>query len=238
MSDTTSREPDSYYEVVRSSFRLSAKYNFIIYPLDYSILKKILEKRGFQVVKPPIPGMINVGTLEVEGSVGSKEDVTFDSLPDRQVIAVNSSNLMKSLSEFQELENDISNELSLRLGDNARFYETVSDLAVKTKSNPIRVFSTLRNNYPFIDELSKIFCGEVSPFAYRISPNNIPINSENWFEFTAEPLANRSTTVYHIGLVYRNRDRTNVMDFLERLGSTVTEALKILESESNQISKR
>lgn len=125
----------------------------------------------------------------------------------------------------------MSTELSLDLETNARFYETISDLAVRTKNNPILTFSTLGNKFPFISELSTIFKQEVSPFSYRISPNNVPINSENWFEFTVEPLANRSTTIYHIGIIYRDRNRSNVIDFLENLRSTVMNVLKLLESE-------
>lgn len=60
-------------EFDRSNLHIGVKYNFIIYPIDFSILSKVLASQGYQVVRPTVPqGLVNSGIFEVEGTVAKK----------------------------------------------------------------------------------------------------------------------------------------------------------------------
>lgn len=222
---------DTNLKFSRANLRLSVKYNFIVYPIDFALLQKVLSTLGYQVVKPPsTQDLIMGGVLHADGRVAVKENLVVDSLTDKQVLGINGTESEKLIPAFEEVENGLSVELGQPLDEKARFYELVLHYAVETGSNPIEVFANLGKRYPYSTEMSKILGNDVSPFSYRVSPSNVVIDSENWFDFVIEPLTSRATSSYHIGIIYRNKSRAVVIEFLKNIKFTISEALKLLES--------
>lgn len=216
-------------EVVLSNVRLSARYGFIIYPIDYGILQKVLTLQGYQVAKTPNTPIEGI-SVEPVGLIAKKGNITVDSLSDKQVIGINANNEQAALSSFEELENGLSTELGIDLTTKKQFYEATMYLAVRTGKNPLTTMSQLRERYPYQKEMSKIFGEDIAPLSYRISPTNRPIDSPDWFEFNIEPLTSRATSFYRVALIYRSSTRSSVMEKVTNSRNMITQTLHMLES--------
>jgi hypothetical protein len=219
-------------EFSQARLRLGVRYNFIVYPIDFAILQRVLTPQDYKVVKPPVPQDLisGGGILDVNGTVATKEDLIVDSLVDKQVIGINGSDTTRLLTAFEQLESGISNELGIQLQERARFYETILYFNVRTGNSPVRVFGNLGNRYPYHSDMSSLLGQEVSPISYRVGPANAPVDSENWFDFTIEPLLSRAASTYHVGFIFRNARRDLVIDILRNSKDKITQALRLLES--------
>lgn len=170
------------------------------------------------------------GSIEIDGQVAKKDDLTVDCIPDKQVLGISSNDNEKLLSEFNELEKEISTELGQNVSENAQFYETIIQLAIKTGKNPLETMAKIRNNYPICNDFSEIVGEEVSPFGIRMSPSKKPLQSEDWFDFKIEPLIVRATTTYYGNFVFRSANREKVLDALTKSKDYFHNILTKLES--------
>ena len=222
---------ENNYKFERADLRISSRYNFVISPLDFSILRKVLKELNYNVMKPPIPQQfVPGGIIDIDGQIATRNGVAITSNIDKQVLTISSNEEDELLTSFSELEKSLSIEIGLELKDNVHFYETILHFAIKTGNNPIQTFSNLSNDYPFHKEMSNIFNIPVAPLSYRISTKEIPINSRNWFEYTIQPLSSNATTYYHVSLIFRNIERNIVVDIIKRSKEIITSTLKLLET--------
>lgn len=81
--------------------------------------------------------------------------------------------------------------------------------------------------------MSKILGAEVSSFNFRVSPAHTPVESENWFDFTIEPVMNKATVAYHIALVYRNKEKPKVLTKISSLQTIIEDSLRLLEGDKH-----
>src|SRR5690349_9768843 len=101
-------------EFDRSIAHIGVKYNFIIYPIDFAVLNKVLSSQGYSVVRPTgAQDLVAGGILEVEGTVARKDDLAVESFADKQVLGVNSKDAEKLLFAFGQLEEALSKELGI-----------------------------------------------------------------------------------------------------------------------------
>jgi hypothetical protein len=191
-----------------------------------------LSTQNYNVVKPPVSQDVvsGGGMIDVNGTVAAKEELTVDSLVDKQVLGINGSDTSRLLTAFEQLETSISTELGIQLQTRARFYETIIYFNVRTGNNPVTVFGNLRNRFPYCNEMSVILEEDVSPISYHIAPVNASVDSENWFDFIIEPLLNRAASTYHIGFIFRNSRRDLVINAFRNSKEKITQALRLLES--------
>jgi hypothetical protein len=216
-------------EYSQESSRLAAKYDFIVYPLDYAVLKKTLMAQEYRM--PQARGQAPPDSLiTVDGIIGKKEEFTIDVNSERQVFGVSSTDYNKLESEFNKLESILSNEVGTELRSSARFYEFIYDAAVRTGNSPLRAMAKLGKGVTVYEKMSKILGANVSPLNVRVLPTDVPIESENWFEFTIEPILNKSNVLYHIGFVFRNKDQSIVLEKISNLKRIVDDVLKLVES--------
>ena len=209
--------------------RLAAKYDFIVYPLDYGVLKKVLRTYAYKM--PQVHGEAPPeAILTVDGLVGKKDEFTVDVSTERQIFGVSSTSSHKLEHEFNMLEDSISKEIGIELPSKARFYEFIYDAVVKTGSNPLEVMAKIGREIPIYNEISQLLGGQVSPLNLKVSPTNTSVESENWFDFTIEPVLNKATIAYHIGFVFRNKEKTRVLDKISNVNIVVEDSLKLIES--------
>lgn len=209
--------------------RLAAKYNFIVYPLDFEVLKKVLRANDYKIPQSP-PSPSPDAIMSVDGIIGKKDEFTVDVNTERQIFGLTSGDHHLLESEFNKLENSISKEIGSELQYKARFYEFVYHAVVKTGSNPMEVMTRLGTRIPIYDEISKIVGQQASPLNLRVCPANALVESEDWFDLTIEPVLNKATVAYHIAFIFRNKDKVGVFAKMSNLNNLIEHSLKLIES--------
>jgi hypothetical protein len=212
-------------EYKQENLRLAAKYNFIVNPISYHVLWKVLTAQNYQMAGPGQDSAV----LSFTGIIGRKGIVTADVQTEGQVVGINSINTNSLISAFDELEEDLSEERGERLSTKARFYEAIVQFDVKTSKNPLRVMAHLARKYPYCKEISEIIGEKVVPLGIRYSPAETSIESENWLDFRIEPMLNKAGSSYLVYLVFRRRERLKVIEQIRNSREIAIQCLKLIE---------
>lgn len=210
-------------EFKQENFRLAGKYNFIVYPIDQAVLRKVLSSQNYQLT------IQDTAILSINGIIGKKDGITVDVQTEGQVVGVSTTNPTTVLSTFEELEGALSEEIGERLDSKARFYEAIIQFQVKTSKNPMHVMAQLEKNYPYCEQISKIIGEKVAPLSIRFSPANRSIESEDWFDFRIEPMPNKATSSYLILLIFRSGERQKVIEEIKNSRKIASDSLNLIE---------
>jgi len=219
---------NSNIEFGQQTIKLSGKYNFIIFPLGFPSMQKLLKDVGYKPTKlpegsPPL-------SMVIDGEVATKENLRVDCQIEKQVFGVVSKDIELLISSFNEIEEIMSTELGDAMSNNNQFYEVISQFTIKTDKNPLEIFAQNRERLSLCDKVSEIMDENVSPFGFSFSPTRVPIQSADWFDFKLEPLVSRATTSYYGNLVYRSKDRKKVIEKTKNVKNYFISLLKELES--------
>jgi hypothetical protein len=212
-------------EYKQENFRLAGRYNFIVNPISYPVLLRILSSQNYQV---PEQDEVTRG-WHFTGVIGKKEDITVEVQTEAQVVGISSVNANILLPAFDTLEGALSQEIGEGLPTKARFYEAIVQFEVKTSMSPLRVMAHLARKYPYCEEISEIIGEKVAPLGIRYFPAGKSIESENWFDFRIEPMLTKAGSSYLIFLVFRRQERLKVIEQIKNSRKIADESLKLIE---------
>lgn len=219
---------DSNVEFTQQNIRLVAKYNFIIFPISFATLQKLLTDSGYQPIKlpegsPPL-------SMVVAGEIATKKDLTVDFQTDKQILGVRADSADSSISSFNEIEGIVTAELGEPASNSSQFYEAIAQFSIKTGKNPLDVFAENREKLELCEKVSEIMNENVSPFGFRFSPTRGSLQNTDWFDFRLEPLVSRASTTYYGNLVFRSKKREKVIGMTKNVKNHFITLLKELES--------
>ncbi len=226
MPETARAPASSTLTPIRVS--LSARTDFIFFPIDYGDLINYLTKRGYVAATrtPPARGGVKIG---VAGYIAQKGDnaVVFD--PDKQVIGIEGTSPIDVAQAYEELEEIIVQDLKTELATSTKFYETISDSNVVSDRNPRKVLESLPGVADLSKRMSAAIGVEISPFGFRMGSRGLVPNQEEWMDIRVEPVTVRADSTYYVAIVYRSQSREKVKTFVESSGKIIPQIVRVIE---------
>ena len=219
---------DLSVEFTQQEIKLSAKYNFVIFPIGFANLQKLLTTNNYKATVLP-EGSPPLSTV-IAGEIATKEKLTVDCQTDKQVLGVRANNTELLIPSFNEIEKIMSVELGDAMSNNIQFYEIIAQFVIKTDKNPLEVFANNKKKLELCEKVTEIMGEDVSPFGFRFSPTKRSLQNADWFDFKLEPLVSRANTTYYGNLVFRSKHREKVIEMTKNMKSHFISLLKELES--------
>ena len=216
---------DKKFNIVCDGIRLTSKYNYFIFPFGSSELLSELAKLkvGYTLGAPPRAGKVPIGAkLDWNGPVAKKNNVTieFDSLV--QVIGAEGKIPHDITSVFAEIIEIAKSNLGLNLEENTRFFEVNFNYSVETGKNPLTVLSKIKPEGELFDSLKEILHANVSTYALHFCNKNETVETADWFDIRIQPIAPRSTSLFDVLGIYRNKDLSKIVKFTNDIESSIT----------------
>jgi hypothetical protein len=218
-----SNQPKMMIEEARCGVRLS----YVIFPIDVRELRHILAKNGYELVPvsniPPPPTRIRYS-----GDVARKGEITVSIESDSGEIGVVGRSLQDVRSAFEDLAKIINSELDVDLYENVRFYWYVLHYKINSGKRPFNEISKAENK-DYIQRFGKVLEEELSLSSIRLAPKDASPNQENWFDIAIEPDV-ENETIYHVGVVFRNSDKSKTEKFVRDLESNILKIIRTIEA--------
>ena len=222
---------DTGRELRIERFLFSVRLGGIFFPLGFSEITQLLNKAGFTLSaslreRPSLPAG---GQLIVGGRIAQKEDISFNVDPNRSIITVEGSTIENVLKEFNAIEDLARQEFAVDFKREGRFYEIMADLIIVVHKNPVETVSKVFSDYKVLSDFSTILKEEVGNYGVRLAKKRQVPNEEEWFEYSVEPLVAKPRSAYHSTVIYRSKDKDNVMKAATGLIETVGQIVSTME---------
>jgi len=213
-------------------FLLSVRLGGLFFPLGFSEITQLVDKAGFTLV-PPLrerPLVPPVGAqLVVGGRIAQKGDLSFNVDPNRGVITVEGNIIENVVAEFNGIEDLARQEFAVDFIREARFYEIIADLTIAVHKNPVETVSKVFSDSKVLSDFSTILKEKVGNYGVRLAKKRQVPNEEEWFEYSVEPLVAKPRSAYHSTVIYRSKDKDNVMKAATGLIETVGQIVSTME---------
>ena len=212
------------------AYRMSIRFNYIIFPLDLSRLIGALQGIGFTPLAPipPIPASI-FGRSLGSGLIAGNGNCLVDVNSDRQFIGVQDSDLDKTLERFNEMSSLLASPDLLGNHMKTWFIEFQARLQYWPKANGLGIFKQISSEIPLLEAWSHILPSPPALFHIRVNPIEQPIDSPDYYEIIFEPNLACPQECYEILIVFRNPDRTKVEGFARDIKKTSDKLASALE---------
>ena len=209
-----------------------AKYlvrlKYVLFPIDFRDIRKALTRNAYELVpiRGPIPGRPT--RISWEGSVARKGEtvVSYNTL--LGLIGVTHKTIEEAKKGFEELAGITEKELGINLHSNVWYYEVGTHFNIETETPPVHRMAKITAGNPYFSKFAKVLGRDVSMFSVRLTPSNVIPNQEDYFEITIEQdilLAN----AYHIGVLFRNKKRSEIEKFSTNLEKNIWKLIDIIE---------
>lgn len=212
-------------------FSLNVRLGGLFFPLGFSEITQLIDKAGFTLVpplreRPSVP----VGTqLVVSGRIAQKGELSFAVDHNRSIITVEGNVIGNVLTEFNAIEDLARQEFAVDFIREARFYEIIADLTIVVHKNPVETVSKVFSDSKVLSDFSTILKEEVGNYGVRLAKKRQVPNEEEWFEYSVEPLVAKPRSAYHSTVIYRSKDKDNVMKAATGLIETVGRIVSTME---------
>lgn len=207
--------------------RCGVRLDYVLFPIDFRELLRVLAKNGYELSRvgrvPPAPARISFS-----GDIARKGETQVIVESDSGEIGVVGRSLPEAKASFGELANIIKSELGISLNEKVRFYWCIVHYNIDTGKTPLKQIAKTGNK-DYMSRFNKVLGEDLSLFSVRIAPKDLIPNHENWFDIAIEP-AILNANLYHIGVVFRNRDKEKAETFVRDLENNLLKLLKIIEA--------
>src|SRR6266566_2206391 len=199
MSKTSSR-----VSIDSERIRLSAKYKYLIMPIEPSVFIDSLRQIGFSPLpsapKPPIGSGISFALV---GPVAQKGQNRIDLDLGRGIIAVEGINSSEVLADFQAVDLILKDQFSLDLQTKTWFVEAISEVTLTSNRSAIDSIRALFSDSALYSAIGNVMGDVPTTFGLRLGRHEPNPIDEDWFDFKIEPVVHNPTS-YYISIVYRN----------------------------------
>jgi hypothetical protein len=210
------QKPSSDFKIEGISSRSSARFDYIVFPLDVRGLAKCLVNLGFHLLQPLPPepplGPLSMG-LAASGPVARKDRHLVDVSTERQFIGVSGGD---SLSNYEKLREILDNLVSEALvsQERIRFHELQARYKVLTRNASIAMRGSCKNA-TLLKLAAKSYGKDMSLFTARLIAADSKIDSPDYFEIYIEPSIARPESELGLSIVFRNRDAKEFQHFVD-----------------------
>lgn len=212
--------------------RFSIKYDYILFPLSSGDLidSLVRSNRGYILLPPPRMPRPPIGArLDAAGTLARKGNavIDFDSAP--QILGVESPIPREAIEVLTETEELLKLNTNFTAEDHYRFYECISNYSAQTGKNPLNIFNKIKPEGELFSSIKNIINEPIATFGLHMCMPSETIEQNNWFDIKIQPDVNKSSTMYDILMIYRNKDRTKVANFLANAEKYIAEIITALE---------
>lgn len=207
---------NSTINMICEGLRLSVRYNYVIFPFGTSELLAELARlnAGYSLSPPPRILKPPIGAkLDWSGQVATKDNITIDFDSISQTIVAEGKIPVDAARIFTEIDEIIKSNLNLNLEENIRFYEVTFSYSIKTGKNPLKTLGKIKPEDKLYDSLEKILNEPISNYSLHFCKQTESVDSPDWFDLRISPVASKSMSTFEVIGVYRNKNRSKVIDF-------------------------
>lgn len=200
----------------------------LFFPIDFRDMRKALEKHGYELspIRGPIPG--RPIRISFGGDIARKgESIVFLDTSE-SIISVRGDTLSETMKGIDEFSEVVQGELGIDLNSNVWYYEIGAHFLCVTEVHPIKELAKITEGNPFFAKFAEVLKREVSMFSVRLSPPNRIPNQEDWFDISVEQDI-LVPNAYHIGVVFRNPQKTVTEEFAANLEDRLLMLIDIIE---------
>jgi hypothetical protein len=221
----------SEFTIESISSRSSARFSYVVSPLDLRDYSKCLTKLGYRLLQPLPPeppiGPPSIG-LAASGLIARKDLFLADINTERQFIGISGGDSSSNSDRLHEiLETLVSDGFVSR--DRIHFRELQTRYRVFTRqaSNAMRESC---KNATLLKLATKSYGRDMALFTARLIAADSKIDSPDYFEIYIEPSIARPESEMGMSIVFRNHDVEEFQHFVatcdERIESLVRGLLK------------
>ena len=201
--------------------------NRMILPVEFRELSAALAKNGFELAiirnLPPPPNRIIYS-----GEIGRKKETIVVADSEAGEIGVVSKSLAESSTSFNDLIKIINDEIGVNLYEHVKFFEIVAHYKLDTGKIPLKEIPKAENKQ-FIAKFSEIIGQSLSTYSIRLSKKDSSINQNDWIDIAIEPDMVYENN-YHIGVIFRDLDKSKTETFVKNLESNLVKMVKTIEA--------
>ena len=217
------------YDIDFLRLHLGVRWNTVLLPFEQRKFTSLLPDVGYVLderVDQPLP----FGAYpEASGTIARKGTTSLTMDTSTPVLALEAKTGQSLAEEFDIIEEALKHELSFDSPEHASFYEIVAQALVWTKKDALAVFASLGTAESIASRFSeKIGIGPSANVTLRLVPASGEVHSPDWWEFHIEP-SFRSPQCYRVQIVYRDSERSKVIELAENLEQIINNFIALLE---------
>ena len=233
MSMTTTKGP-----IKSARLRLSARYKYIIMPIDPLILVEKLREVGFSLpARMPRPPAGTGFTYQPVGSIGQKGENSVELDLGKGIIGIEGAKSDEVIKDFQLTEKILSEEFSVDIENRTWFLVCIAEMTLPGHKSAIETARTQFAESKLFHEIGQIVGETPIQFGLRLASKSSQPLDENWLDFKIEPLVNDARS-YYVSVVYRNANRSKVYNFLTGLEDKVEKVIQTVERSTSTSGSR
>jgi hypothetical protein len=206
------------------------RLDYILFPIKFEAFREALASNGFSIIVPRAPNLPIGADIAVTGPIARKQDVVISLDSERQVLSAEGKSLADTLSVFSEIEKIVEKVLRIDVTSKARFYEVLANYEAETGKNPLQQISNIGLPKRIVEGFEEILGAPVSSYTLRLSPTGQVPNQEDWFDIRIEPLVIRATDTYLVNVMYRNKEKSKLVEFTSHIEEKIKSMLNMIET--------
>lgn len=194
-------------------FQFSVRLRGIFFPLGFSDIVQLIDMSGFALIgalreRPSLP---SGAQLVVAGRIAEKGDLKLNVEPDRGIINIEGKSIQDVLTEFDNMQELALKEFSVDFDAKRGFYETIGDFTILAKKDPIETMSKIYSDSKVLSAFRTILKEEIGNYGIRLVRKGQDSDQEEWLDYRIEPLIAKSRNAYYSNVIYRSKDKANVV---------------------------
>jgi hypothetical protein len=209
------------------NYRLALVLETLFFPLTYPDLINSLRKRGFQI-EGPLPS-ISGARAYLGGRLATKDGCMVDIDPDRKILANDGSNFEDVMKIHQELIVMAAEDFKVDLDKETDYLEMIASVTVRSGKSPLKEIQDFFKGLKGMEKFSEILGKDVTLYNLRITPKEALPGGKSWLDITIEPRVTMPESVYFVNVVYRNKDRSDVLRFSSEINMRILRLIQSIE---------
>jgi len=220
----TNRDESEQVKVLR--FRFSTRLNDVIFPIDGRELVDALQKEGYTIVGQVPPARAR-SIIHFRGELARKNGIAIDGVSETGVLGVTAQSFEAAIKGYDELAS-IARDLRVDIDERSRFFEIIAEYEIESPKNPLESISRSFSDHRIATDLGDIFGQKTAMYSLRlVTAGRIP-NQEEWLDVTIEPNLIKPTSTFSVSVVFRSKDKQQVLNFGETLETNVSLVVKAI----------
>jgi len=204
------------FKIISRRNRISARYQYVIFPFFTGELLETLTKTNMDYVVSPPPKTppVPLGqSLDWSGRVAKKGNVFLDFDSISQLIGVEGKEPIESVNVFSEVLDVVKASLEPKLDDHAHYYELISSYSIETGENPLEILGKINPQGELHEKVKEIIKEPVSTYGFHICTSTKKVEDADWFDIHIQPTTRRWNKTFDVMTIYRSKDKSKVDKF-------------------------
>jgi hypothetical protein len=207
---------------------LAIRFNSLFFPFDIKQFCDAISQQGYflteEAAKIPFGARLR-GAL----NLGNKGPIAVTVGDPGHTLTIQAPSPDIALEEINLVEKTLKTDLDFHLEDTVSFYEFVADAIFKSSTSTFGLWQQHLQSVPLVDAMSKHFGMQLGLFSLGLAPLQADPNEIDWCDIRISPAIQPGLDHYWVNVVFRNRARRQVMDFVQKYESLLRAVRSLIE---------